>query len=134
MKVTIKLTSIILILFLFSNCGSNPAELIVGKWKISDVKTTSEIPKEQKEAFDNAINDMKANSFLEIKSDKKFTKNNNGEVFNGTWDISEDGKKLTLTYDKTKEVSQINELTSSRLSISIDVNDEKNTIIYSKAD
>ncbi len=132
MKVTIKLTSIVLILFLFANCGNNPADLVVGKWQIEDVKTTSEIPKEQQEAFKKVIDEMKANSFLEIKADKKFIKNNNGDVFNGSWTISEDGKILTLIYGKTKEVSKINELTNEKLSVSITVNEEKNTIIYSK--
>ncbi len=132
MRKNLRFTIIILSVFLLSSCAKKPAELVVGKWKVADLKTTSEISNEQQEAFQNEMKKLIANSFLELKADNNFEKKYGGDNSSGIWSISEDGKKLTLMYGKNKEVSTVNKLTEDTLSISITVNDEVNTIVFAR--
>ena len=128
------ITSCILILVVFlSSCSKKPVEMIVGEWKIADVQTTMEIPEEQKEAYEQIIVELKANSKLVINADNTFTRTDNGEESTGNWTLSEDAQKLSLSYgDGKEEVSTITELTDEKLSLSIEVNNATNTIVYEK--
>lgn len=132
MKNIFTISSIITFLLLFSACTKAPSELIIGKWNIVDVKTTIEMTDEQKDSFKQTLEEIKAGSFLQINEDKTFNRDYMGETSTGKWKISEDGKKLTLTYGSTNEVSKINELTDKSLSLTILVNAGENTIIYAK--
>ncbi len=132
MKNIVTIIGLATFLFLLGACSKKPSEMIVGKWNIVDVKTTSQMDEDMLKEM--VAEFKKSGSGIEIKEDKTFTKNNNGEIVNGKWEISEDGKKLTLSYDGSKEDSKINELTETSLSTSITAFDGgENTIIYQKA-
>jgi len=125
--------STLLIVLLISSCAKKPSELIVGEWKIADIKTSEEISPDIKEERDKAIEDMKASSLFVINADNTFENTISESTEKGKWALSDDGKKLTLTYESGKqEVSNVEELTETKLTTSIDVNGSKNTIIYEK--
>lgn len=127
------LITAMLIVFFISSCAKKPSELIVGEWKIADIKTSEEIAPDIKEERDKAIEDMKASSLFVIKADSTFENTISESTENGKWSLSDDGKKLTLTYESGKsEVSNVEELTETKLTTSIDFNGTKNTIFYEK--
>ena len=129
----LRITSCIIVIALFlGSCSQKPSEMIIGEWKITDVKTTAEIPDEQLDAYNEYIENIKATTSLTLNADNTYIRIEDGEETKGNWRLSDDVKKFTLVYEGTEEVSMIAELTENKLSVTLDVNDEKNTIVYEK--
>jgi len=130
----LSITSCILVIALFlGSCEQKPSEMIVGEWKIVDVQSTEEIPEELEEIHTQTIEEMKAGSKLIINVDGTFERTILEETTGGKWAISEDAKKLTMTYEGgSNEISNIDELTEAKLAVSIEINEAKNTIVYEK--
>lgn len=130
----LKVKSAILVIALFlGSCAKNPAEMIIGEWKITDIETTAEITEDQLDTYNEYIENIKATTSLTLNIDNTCIKKEDGEETTGKWKMSDDAKTLTLTYEGgSDEVSNIIELTDTKLSISLEVNDSKNTITYEK--
>lgn len=130
----LKITSfIIVIAMFFAACNQEPSEMILGEWKITDIQSSEEIPDELVEIHKQTIDEMKASSKLIIKVDGTFENTISETSSTGKWKISEDASKLTMTYDGgDEEISSIDELTTTKLVVSIEVNEAKNTIVYEK--
>jgi len=126
------LISLLFISFLYS-CTPSPSEMIVGKWKITDIKTSEEIPEDQKEMYDQIMKDLKSSTALEFKNDGTFDKTISEEVGSGKWSISEDVKTLTMTDENGKnEPATILELTENSLITVNELDKTKNTITWGK--
>lgn len=124
---------LLIVLFIISSCSKKPAEMIVGEWKIVDIATSDEIPEEIMEQHKQSLEEMKASSLFVIKADSTFDNTISETTNSGKWKLSEDGKKLTLIYEAgNEEVSNIDELSETKLVTSIDVNGAKNTISFEK--
>ena len=118
---------------LISSCSKSPAENMVGEWKITDIKTTSEIPDDQLDAYKEALEGMKESSKMIYNSDGTYEKSISEMTTKGTWEISEDGKTLTETSDEgTIESVQVIELSDSKLVTVSELDDTKNTMTFGK--
>jgi hypothetical protein len=111
LSVVFLLTSIVLI-----SCTSKaPKDLIVNKWKLTEVSGEG-----AKNMSDAEKKDMVGKLVMDIQKDGKCSVSGIGETpKKGTYTISDDGKTLNLTGEnETKSTpQQINQLTSDKLSI-----------------
>ncbi|NJO89154.1 MAG: lipocalin family protein [Chloroflexia bacterium] len=124
---------IIVIVMFFASCSQKPSEMILGEWKITDIQSSEAIPEELAEIHRQTIEEMIASSKLTIKADGTFENNISETSSSGKWALSEDAKTLTMTYEGgSEEVSKVDELTETKLVVSIEVNEAKNTIVYEK--
>ena len=131
-KTSYLLISLLFISFLFS-CTKSPSELIVGEWKISDIKTSEEIPEDQKEMYKQIMDDMISSTKIVFKKDGVYEQSIAEEANDGTWTISEDGKTLTLIDENgKKEPATIVELTENKLVVVNELDQTKNTITWEK--
>lgn len=120
-------------LFLMSSCTKEPKEMIIGEWKITDIQTTREIPDEIKDAYEEQIKENIEASSLVLKRDGTFENTNIDGTYTGTWKLNDDATLFTINYDEgNEELSTINELTETKFSITSEINDAKNTIVYKK--
>jgi len=133
-----KQLSVILIglfsILIISSCTKSPAENIVGEWKITDIKTTSEIPEDQLEAYKEALDGMKASSKMIYNADGTYEKTISEMTTKGTWKISEDGKTLTeKSEDGITESVSISELTDKKFVSHSKLDEETtNTMTFEK--
>jgi len=132
-----QLSAILIGLFailLISSCTKSPAENITGEWKITDIKTTSEIPEDQIEVYKEAMEDWKASFKMVYNADGTYEKTISEETTKGTWEISEDGKTLTEKSDDGLEESVgISELTDKKfVSVSVVDDETTNTMTFEK--
>lgn len=118
----------------------SPAKLIVGDWKLSDMKMPmpKDATKEQMDMMKTMLDEMKANNTMSFMADGTFAQNAsmNGQkvTTKGTWKISDDGKKLTTTEEgatKTDEF-EIAELTANTFRMKMTERGETLEVIWTK--
>ena len=117
-------------------CNEGPKGLIVKKWQISDVKSAAIDEMVAKSAQDTGMGammgqmmkqmlDAMKGATMEFTKDGKYSTvskmEGKEEKEEGTYEVSEDGKKLTTT-DKSgkKTVVSISELSAEKLSLKMD--------------
>ena len=116
-----------------SSCSSDPSEMIVGKWKIADIKTSTEISEDQMDAYNEQIEEMKNSSKITFKADGSFEQTILEETSTGNWKISEDGKTLTKkNEDGSSENLKIEKLTNDEMVIVSEFDDVKTTTSFKK--
>jgi len=131
-KTSYLLISLFFISFLYS-CTKSPSEMIVGKWEITDIKTSDEIPEDQVEMYKQIMDDMKSSTKLEFRKDGSYEQLLSEVTTIGKWSISEDAKTITMSDDKGKEEpATILELTENSLIIVNELDQTKNTITWEK--
>lgn len=96
---SIKLFSIITILFLISSCSITKKieKSIAGKWEITLLKTvTDEAENDPNNEMlkDMLFKKMLKGSYIEFNVDKTYELYLLGEKFNESWSVSEDGSKI----------------------------------------
>ena len=94
----IKYTTIISIILLLASCSITKkiTKSVVGKWEVKSLKF-----EKQSDTFTKLTNEMIKGSYIDFKNDKTYEISILGKQTNGTWHISEDGKKI-LTSNKDK--------------------------------
>jgi hypothetical protein len=132
MKNFIALFLSIAFLTIISSCSPSPADMITGEWQITDLQTTSDIPEDQMEAYKEQIEEMKKSSKIYFKADGSFEQTILEETGTGTWKVSEDGKILTTDVDGNKEVKKIKELSSDKMVLVLEFDDNKTTTTLEK--
>lgn len=131
-KISISLLVLVSVV-LISSCSKSPAENMVGEWKITDIKTTSEIPDDQLDTYKEALEGMKESSKMIYNSDGTFEKTISEMTTKGTWKISEDGKTLTeISEEGINESVQVLELSYNKLVTVSELDDTKNTMTFEK--
>ncbi|MCF6242852.1 MAG: hypothetical protein L3J74_16110 [Bacteroidales bacterium] len=120
-------------LFLFlSSCSQSAHDMITGEWQIVDLQTTSDIPDDQMEAYNEQIEEMKKSSKINFKANGSFEQTILDEEATGTWEVSEDGKTLTTDVNGNKEVKQIQELSPEKMVLVLEFDDNKTTTTFEK--
>lgn len=133
MKNTGFLTLSLLIVVLLSSCAKEPKEMIIGEWKITDIQTTLEIPEDALEYYKESIEEMKSVSLLVLDRDGTFKNTKPEGMSTGSWTLNNDATQFTMIYEEgNEEISVVNEISETKLSITLDINDAKNTIVYEK--
>lgn len=106
------------------SCGGKKADLVVGSWKIADmtVGTSKEIPDSMKARYEaylaelkNQIEEIKKTSSFDFNKDGSLNFKSGGHDNKGTWKITDDGSKLSMTQGGKEDVSDVIELSSSKL-------------------
>jgi hypothetical protein len=109
---------IVACIIFFVSCSSDPNKLIVGTWRITDVKSTQEVKPEDKKAYDEAMDKMKASTTYNFKSDGTVEEKVNDQSNILKWSITKDGKTLEIRQLKGDDNSvikeNIKELTASK--------------------
>ena len=97
----LKYTTVISIILLFTSCSITKklTKSITGEWKITNLKTDNS--EKVNEAVIKLTSNMLKGSFINFKKDKTYEISVLGKLKKGTWQISEDGKKI-LTSEKGK--------------------------------
>lgn len=125
MKCT-KLFSIITILILISSCSitKKVEKSIVGKWKITSLKTSDNesLNETNDEIYDVLSEGLLKDSYLEFNIDKTYELNLLGKKINDSWSVSEDGSKIlsseTDKYfkitDKTEETMVLKSINGTK--------------------
>ena len=105
-----------LTMMLFTSCKSkSPKDLIVNKWKVTDVSGEG-----AKNMSDAEKKDMVNKVVMDLAKDGKCSMSGMGDTpKTGTYTLSDDGKTLNLTRDGDSKPTpqQINELTADKLVI-----------------
>jgi hypothetical protein len=117
----------------FVTCSLDKESDIVGTWKFTDIQSSEQVPEDQKQQYQETIEEYKATYSLVFKNDSTFEKSISESVSTGKWQISDDNKTLTLTYDDgVVENSQILELSKAKLVTTFDNKISKYTISFEK--
>jgi hypothetical protein len=97
--------------------GKGPKDFIVNKWKITDVSGG-----EAAQMTDSIKKVFLSSAVMDFQKDGKYSRTAFGQTENGAYSLSEDGKSLTTTPEggKTPETVKVEELTKSKLVISIE--------------
>lgn len=107
----------------FISCKSNkPKELIVNKWKITDIDVPNmPVPDSTKASV------MKGT--MEFTKDGKLIISGMGNDQKGTYSLSDDGKTLFVVINGKTESNQIMELSSSKMILVDKANNSKLTVV-----
>ena len=121
MKVII--TIILFTTFGLISCKSaNPKELIVKKWRVTDIDIPNmPMPDTAKATL------MKGT--LEFTQDGKMIITGMGKNQSGTYTLSDDGKKLFVIVNGKTETNEIKELTTSKMILIDKTNNSKLTVV-----
>jgi hypothetical protein len=131
-----KFISLIALFVIFlSSCSKEQNTDIIGEWKITDIKSTKEVPNDLKESLKESLEDMKSSCLFVIKADSTYESTISETTTKGKWKIDPESKILTLSSnDGEIETSDIIELTANKLVLSKEVYDSKYTYTYKKSE
>lgn len=94
---------LILSFIIAAGCGKSAKEKVLGAWKLSKVEGET-------------LTQEELNSTMTFNSDGKFAATSRDQKMDGTWEMAEDGKSLTLNFkENEKEVWNLAELTDTKL-------------------
>jgi hypothetical protein len=114
---------LVLSIVVFTGCKSNkPGELIVNKWKITDINIP-EMP------VNDSIKAAAMKGTMEFTKDKKWQIRGMGKDMAGMYSLSDDGKTLFILVGDKSETHQVVELSSSKLILIDKSNNSKITLM-----
>lgn len=107
----------LLLASVFIGCKDKPKDLITKKWKITDMSMPGQ-------AMPDSIKNTISQGTMEFSKDGKLSLSGMGMGADqsGTYTLSDDGKTLTVITNGKTEMSDVTELTKSKLKIT-----DKNT-------
>ncbi len=132
MKNLIGLLFMFLLIVSLASCSQSASDMVPGEWQITDLKTTSDIPEDQMEAYNAQIEEMKNSSKIVFKADGTFEQTILDETSNGKWEVSEDGKTLSTDIDGVKEVKKIEELSPEKMVLVVAFDSDTTTTTLQK--
>ncbi|GAA0876972.1 hypothetical protein GCM10009118_33820 [Wandonia haliotis] len=110
-------------------CGGSAKDNLVGKWQVTGVDMSSmmeSIPEEQKafmEAMVPMMEEAMKSMTMEFAADGKVTQKSSmmgqEKEEEGSWKLSDDSKKLTITTNGNEESMDITELSASKMVVKI---------------
>lgn len=97
----------------FVGCKSKPKDLLVNKWKITDMTMPGQV-------MPDSIKNSISQGTLEFTNDGKMSLTGmaTGGDQSGTYTLSDDGKTLTVISNGKSEMNDVTELSKSKLMIS----------------
>ena len=94
---------LILSVIISAGCGKSAKDKLLGTWKLNKVEGET-------------LTQEELNATMTFTTDGKFAATARDEKMDGTWELAEDGKTLTLTFkENDKEVWNITEITDAKL-------------------
>ncbi len=101
---------LLILVGLIVSCSQAPEKMIIGTWKITDIKTNENLTPKEKEIMD----ETKATSSFKFNEDKTLESKFGTDPSIGKWSISADGKTLTIEERRKANKSIIKQLSSSK--------------------
>ena len=117
-----------------------PSELIIGTWKINDVKFDTDFSEELQAFQDSLVDEMKGNTILTITSDGSylhtFSLFGQAVVYEGEWKLNEKGTRFETTDEDNSLNEKIKILELSEQSLILEMDHEKLplTLTYARQD
>lgn len=104
-----KILFVVALAFLVVACGKKKSDLIVNKWKVSELELAGA-----------KLTGDQVNIQYEFEKDGKFSRTESGKTENGTWELNADGNKLSLNIAETNQKIEktVEELTAEKLVVS----------------
>ena len=108
------IVALLLVIGLVSCKTSSTKDLIVNKWTLKEFSPNPEL-----QIPDSIKKKLEGNLTLEYTADNKFIQSGAGISQTGTYELSEDGKRITYTIQSVNEnfVDSILEISKNKLSI-----------------
>lgn len=115
MKKFLSLIAVIAVCLFVSACGGkSPEQMMVGKFKITDITTDQNLNDNDRAAVQQFMEELKQNSSYEHKSDHSLILIINGLEQHGTWELLGDDLQLQYCLEGQSVIKQeIKELTDS---------------------
>lgn len=132
MKNLISVFFTFLLIVIMGACNQSAQDVLPGEWQISDLKTTSDIPEDQMEAYNEQIEEMKNSSKIVFEKDGTFEQTILDETSEGNWEINKDETVLTTTIDGNKEVKTIIELSPEKIVLQLAFDSDTTTTTLQK--
>ena len=118
---------------IITSCSKSPSDMIVGEWRITNLQTTSDIPEDQLEAYNEQMEEMKKSSKIIFNEDGTFEQTILDETAKGKWNIDETGKILSKKNDDgNSENLTLSELTDNKMVTISKFDDITNTTTFEK--
>lgn len=89
---------VIAVMVLMAGC-KDKSNLLVNTWTVSELKYTSEIPKDMKPSIDKSVNEMKKSFRLTYNADGTYKTQMNDQLLKGKWKMNWNSSKITSTTD-----------------------------------
>jgi hypothetical protein len=120
------------LIFILSLCSCSVSKktekMVYGKWEISSIK--NETMNETSEDLKTTVDQLLSGSYIEFKKDNTFQYKLLNRTETGIWNISEDGKLITIV--NKPYYFQIMEMIENRLSVTQIKNESKVLLILEK--
>lgn len=109
--------------FILQSCeGNKPKDLIVNKWRITNIETP-DMP------LPDSIKALAMKGTMEFTKDGKWLVSGMGNDQSGTYTLSEDGKTIFVVANGKTETNEIVELTKERMVLLDKLNNSKLTVV-----
>lgn len=113
------------VLLIMTGC-KDKSKLLVNTWTVSDLKYTTEVPKDMQPAIDKSVNDMRESFRLTYNADGTYNTQMNEQVLKGKWKMNWNSSKITSTTDDgSSKDFKIIELSENKLSFETDEGGDK---------
>jgi hypothetical protein len=116
---------VVAFILLMTGCTDN-SKLLVNTWTVSDLKYTSEVPKDMQPTIDQSVENMKRAFRLTYNSDGTYLTQMNDQVLKGKWKMNWNSSRITSTASNgTSKDFKILELTENKFSFEADEGGQK---------
>jgi len=125
---------IVLIYSLFiAACSQSPDDMIVGSWKLVDIKSNQTIPESDKQAYNEAMEELKANTLYVFNKDLSYETTNSGITTKGTWNYNDEKSSLDIVDETGGTYSiKVTEIASGKLILEEEEDGVITTLIFNK--
>ncbi|MFN8323772.1 MAG: DUF5004 domain-containing protein [Chitinophagales bacterium] len=121
-----KTVLILLVVFLFLTGCSDKSKLLVGEWRVNNLKYTREIPAEMQPTIDNTVNQLRNSFVLTYNADGTYTTSMGEQVLKGNWKLNWNSTKITATSSSSDiKTYEVKELTESNLTFQVNEGGEE---------
>lgn len=134
MKKFLLLIAVAAVCLFTASCSKTPEDMMVGKFKITEITSDQNMSDDDRAVWDEAMEELKANSSYEHKKDHKLICVDNNLERRGTWELLGGDLQLQYTFEgKAVVKSNIKEITDSYfITSNRDETGTTTTITYTK--
>ncbi|MFN8288561.1 MAG: hypothetical protein U0V74_17530 [Chitinophagales bacterium] len=126
------LFSLVILFFALSTITSctDKSKLVVGTWRIEDLKYKEAVTPEMKPVTDNWVNMMKSSYSITYRADGTYTATLNNSPAEGKWKLNWNSTAMTSTGpDNQPKTFQVEELDNEKFAFRVDENGQEVTFV-----
>lgn len=103
-KLFIYISVMVLSVLGLSGCEQSPADMLVGKFNVTDITTDNKMDEETRAVYNEQMEIFKQNSWHEFHKDKTLKSSTNDNVMIGSWELLGGDKQLKFVYEDMSTV------------------------------